>query len=47
MINTGLIRGSEDHELNHRWNKLPVQVKKGFEADQILKSAVGKHADHD
>ena len=48
MINVGLIRAAEDNELSLvRGSKLPVQVKKGFYADQVLKSAVKKHADHD
>ena len=48
MINVGLIKAAEDNELSLvRGSKLPVQVKKGFYADQVLKSAVKKHADHD
>ena len=43
MINVGLIRAAEDNELRLvRGSKLPVQVKKGFGADQVLKSAVKK-----
>ena len=29
-----------------RGSKLPVQVKKGFHADQVLKWAIKKHANH-
>ena len=48
MINVGLIRAAEDNELRLvRGSKLPVQVKKGFGADQVLKSAVKKHTDDD
>ena len=48
MINVVLIRAAEDKELSIvRGSKLPVQVKKGFDADQVLKSNVKKHVDHD
>ena len=48
MINVGLIRAPEDNELSLvRGCKLPVQVKKGFDADHVLKSNVKKHADQD
>ena len=48
MINVGLISAAEDNELSLvRGSKLPVQVRKWFDADQVLKSAVKKHADHD
>ena len=48
MINVGLIRAAEDKELSLvRGSKLPVQVEKGFDADQVLKSSVKKHVDHD
>ena len=48
MINVGLIRAADDNKLNLvRGSKLPVQVKKRFDAEQVLKSAVKKHADQD
>ena len=48
MINVGLIRAAEDNELRLvRGSKLPVQVKKGFGADQVFKPAVKKHTDDD
>ena len=48
MLNAGLIRAAEDNELSlARGSKLSVQVIKEFDADQVLKSAVTKHADHD
>ena len=47
MTNVRLIRAAEDNELSLvRGSKLPVQVRKGFDADQALKSAVKKHAYH-
>ena len=48
MINVGIIRAAEYNELSLvKGSKLPVQVRKGFDADQVLKSAVKKHADCD
>ena len=48
MINVGLIRAPEDNELSLvRGSKLPVQVKKGFDTDHVLKSTVQKHAEED
>ena len=48
MIIVGLIRAADDNKLNLvRGSKIPVQVKKGFDAEQVLKSAVKEHADHD
>ena len=48
MINFGLISTAEDNELSLvGGSKLPVQVRKWFDANQVLKSAVTKHADHD
>ena len=48
MINVRLIRAADDNELNLvRGSKIPVQVKKGFDAEQVLKSAIKKHTDHD
>ena len=42
-----MIRAAEDNELSLVGrSKLPVQVQKGFDADQVLKSVVKKHADH-
>ena len=40
MINVGLMRAAEDNKLSLvRGSKPPVQVKKGFEVDQVFKSA--------
>ena len=48
MQNVDLIRAAEVSELSLvRGSKLPVQVRKGFDADQVLKSAIKKHADHE
>ena len=48
MINVGIIRAAEYNELSLvKGSKLPVLVRKGFDADQVLKSAVKKHADCD
>ena len=48
MINVDLIMAVKDSKLSLvRGSKLPAQVKKGFDADQVLKSAAKKHADHD
>ena len=43
MINVGIIRTAEDNELNLvKGSKLPVQVRKGFDANQVLKSVLKK-----
>ena len=48
MINVGIIRAAEDNELSLvKGSKLPLQVRKGFDVDQVLKSAVKKHADYE
>ena len=48
MRNVDIIRGTEVSELSLvRGSKLPVQVRKWFDADQVLKSAMKKHAEHD
>ena len=48
MINDGIIRAAEDNELSLvKGSKLPVQVRKGFDAYQVLKSAVKKHEDYE
>ena len=47
MTNVHLIRVAEDNELSLvRRSKLTAQVRKGFDADQVLKSAVKKHDYH-
>ena len=46
--NVDLIRAAEVSQLSLvRESKLPVQVRKGFDADQVLKSAIKKHVDHE
>ena len=48
MLNAGLIRAAENNELSLvRGSKLSVQVINEFDANQVLKSALKKHADHD
>ena len=48
MINDGILRPAEDNELSLvKGSKLPVQVRKGFDAYQVLKSAVKKHEDYE
>ena len=48
MINVGIIRAAEDNELSLvKGSKLPLQVRKRFDVDQVLKSAVKKHADYE
>ena len=43
MINVGIIRTAEDNKLNLvKGSKLPVQVRKGFDANQVLKSVLKK-----
>ena len=48
IINVGIIRAAEYNELSRvKGSTLPVQVRRGFDADQVLKSTVKKHADYE